>query len=81
MQVSVIFFRIVLAVDVLMKWDGKEFTVEDLLHVYCVVRPRKDLETQMYTGNHYMWLRKPNLPQTRLVTDSPNKDLYLDEFV
>ena len=64
-----------------MKREGKKFTAEDLLHVYCVVRPRKDPETQMYTGNPYMPLRKPNQPQPRLVTDFPDKDLYLDDFV
>ncbi|GFS33409.1 hypothetical protein Acr_00g0028250 [Actinidia rufa] len=44
--------------------EGKEFTTEDLLHVYCVVGPKKDPKTQMYTGNHYLQLRKPNQPQT-----------------
>ena len=81
MQVSVNFVWIVLAVDALMKRKGKEFTIEDLLHVYCIVRPRKNLETLIYEGNHYLHLQKPNQPQTRLVMNSPNKDLYLNFFV
>ncbi|GFS30012.1 hypothetical protein Acr_00g0009680 [Actinidia rufa] len=43
--------------------------------------PRKNPETQMLEGNHYLRLRKPNQPQTRLVTDSPNKDQYLNDFI
>ena len=35
----------------------------------------------MYEGNHYFHLRKPNKPQMRLVTNSPDKDLYLNNFV
>ncbi|GFZ06842.1 hypothetical protein Acr_18g0010120 [Actinidia rufa] len=42
---------------------------------------RRDPETQMYTGNHYLQLQKSNQPQTRLVTDAPDKDLYLNDFV
>ncbi|GFY95164.1 hypothetical protein Acr_10g0005490 [Actinidia rufa] len=61
--------------------EGLEFTAEDLFHVYCVVKPRKNPETQMLEGNHYLRLRKPNQPQTRLVTDSPDKDQYLNDFI
>ncbi|GFZ19654.1 hypothetical protein Acr_28g0003590 [Actinidia rufa] len=81
MQVSVNFVRTVLAVEALMQREGLEFTVEDLFHVYCVVKPRKNPETQMLEGNHYLRLRKPNQPQTRLVTDSPDKDQYLNDFI
>ncbi|GFS46132.1 hypothetical protein Acr_00g0100300 [Actinidia rufa] len=35
----------------------------------------------MYEGNHYLHLWKPNQPQTRLVTDSPDKDSYLSDFI
>ncbi|GFZ08577.1 hypothetical protein Acr_20g0003850 [Actinidia rufa] len=35
----------------------------------------------MLEGNHYLRLRKPNQPQTRLVTDSPDKDQYLNDFI
>ncbi|GFZ02259.1 insulinase (Peptidase family M16) protein [Actinidia rufa] len=58
-----------------------EFTAEDLFHVYCVVKPRRNPKTQMLEGNHYFRLRKPNQPQTRLVTDSPDKDQYLNDFI
>ncbi|GFY86368.1 hypothetical protein Acr_05g0000070 [Actinidia rufa] len=61
--------------------EGLEFTTEDLFHVYCVVKPRKNPETQMLEGNHYLRLRKPNQPQTRLVTDSPDRDQYLNDFI
>ncbi|GFY97537.1 hypothetical protein Acr_12g0000780 [Actinidia rufa] len=81
MQVSVNFVRTVLAVEALMQREGLEFTAKDLLHVYCVVKPRKNPETQMLEGNHYLCLRKPNQPQTRLVTDSPDKDQYLNDFI
>ncbi|GFZ16840.1 ARF-GAP domain 1 [Actinidia rufa] len=44
------------------------------------VRP-KELGNPFYEGNHYLRLRNPNQPQTRLVIDSPDKDLFLDDFV
>ncbi|GFY91179.1 hypothetical protein Acr_07g0013750 [Actinidia rufa] len=46
--VFVNFIRTVLAMDVLMQQEGKEFLAEDLLHVYYVVRPRRDPDTHMY---------------------------------
>ena len=52
MQISVNFIRTVLVVDVLMRREGKDFTIEDLLHVYCVVQPRRNPETYLYEGNH-----------------------------
>ncbi|GFS44314.1 hypothetical protein Acr_00g0089630 [Actinidia rufa] len=67
--------------DVLMQRESLEFTTSDLLHVYCIVHPRRDLETQMYTGNHYLRLQNPQQPQTRLVINAPNKDLYINDFV
>ncbi|GFZ19786.1 hypothetical protein Acr_28g0004910 [Actinidia rufa] len=80
-EVSVNFVRTMLAVEALMQRERLEFTAEDLFHVYCVVKPRKNPETQMLEGNHYLRLRKPNQPQTRLVTDSPDKDQYLNGFI
>ncbi|GFY94694.1 hypothetical protein Acr_10g0000790 [Actinidia rufa] len=53
MQVLVNFVRTVLAVEALMQREGQEFTAKDLLHVYCVVKPRKNSETRMLEGNHY----------------------------
>ena len=41
-QVSINFVRTVLAVDVLMRIEEHEFTAEDLLHVYCIVQPRRN---------------------------------------
>ncbi|GFY87801.1 hypothetical protein Acr_05g0014400 [Actinidia rufa] len=81
MQVSVNFVRTVMAVEALMQREGLEFTAEDLFHVYCVAKPRRNPETQMLEGNHYLCLRKPNQPQTRLVTDFPDKDQYLNDFI
>ena len=81
MQISVNFVRTVLAVEALMLRENLEFTAEDLLHVYCLVKPRRNPETQVLEGNHYLRLRQPNQPQTRLVTDSPDKDQYLNDFI
>ncbi|GFZ15615.1 hypothetical protein Acr_25g0000240 [Actinidia rufa] len=81
MQISLNFVRTVLAVEALMQREGLEFTTEDLFHVYCMVKSRKNPETQMLEGNHYLRLRKPNQPQTRLVTDSPDKDQHLNDFI
>ncbi|GFZ21761.1 hypothetical protein Acr_29g0009230 [Actinidia rufa] len=81
MQISVNFVRTVLVVEALMQREGLEFIAEDLFHVYCVVKPRKNPKTQMLEGNHYLRLRKPNQPHTRLVTDSLNKDQYLNDFI
>ncbi|GFZ17115.1 hypothetical protein Acr_26g0003850 [Actinidia rufa] len=81
MQVSVNFVWIVLTVDTLMQRERQEFTVEDLFHVYCVVRYRKNPETHMFEGSHYLHIWKPNQPQMRLVTDYLDKDLYLNDFI
>ena len=70
-----------LVVDILMRREEKELTTKDLFHVYCIVRTRRNFETHMYEGNHYLRLRKHNQPQMRLVLDSSNKDLYLNDFV
>ncbi|GFS40644.1 hypothetical protein Acr_00g0069670 [Actinidia rufa] len=32
-------------------------------------------------GNHYLHLRNPHQPQTRLITNNPDKELFLNEFV
>ena len=50
-------------------------------HVYTVVRPKREPDNPLYEGNHYLRLRRPDQPQTRLVTGNPDKDLFLDEFV
>ena len=56
MQVLINFIQIVLAVDVQMRREEKEFT-EYLLHVYWILRPRRNSETHMYEGNHYLCLK------------------------
>ena len=61
--------------------EGKEFVAEDLLHIYCIVQVKRNPETNLYEGNHYLHLRKPNQPQTRLVKDCLDKDPYLNDFV
>ena len=74
-----------LEVDALMKREEKEFIAEfiaeDLLHVYCIVWPRKNLETHAYEGNHYLQLRKSNQPQMMSVMDFLDKDFFLNDFI
>ena len=59
----------------------KLFSVSDLFHIYTVIRPKKEPSNPFYSGNHYLRLRDPSQPQTRLVTCSSDKDMFLDEFV
>lgn len=59
----------------------KTFSAEDLFNVYTMVRPKRESGNPLYTGNHYLRLRNPNQPQTRLVDDNLDKDLFLDEFI
>ncbi|GFZ16069.1 hypothetical protein Acr_25g0004780 [Actinidia rufa] len=61
MQISINFVRTVLAVEALMQREGLEFTAEDLFHMYCVVKPRKNFETQMFEDkdqylNDFIWV-------------------------
>ncbi|GFY87249.1 subtilase family protein [Actinidia rufa] len=73
-----------LAVDILMHQMKLPFSAENLLHVYTVVHSKRESSVPFLKGNHYLSLskfRKPRRPQTRLVTNNPNKDLFLDEFV
>ena len=81
MQVSVNFVRTVLVVDTLMYQQDLPFSALDLLHVYIVVRPTKDPDTHLFKGHHYFQHKNLCQPQVRIVTDSPNKDVYLNEFV
>ena len=60
MQVSVNFIRTVLAVDTLIRLLDKPFSAKDLLHVYIIVRPKREPSNPLYTGNHYLHLRYPN---------------------
>ncbi|GFZ03497.1 hypothetical protein Acr_16g0001210 [Actinidia rufa] len=83
MQISVNFVRTVLVVEALMQREGLEFTAEDLLHVYCVVKPTKNPETQMLEGfNSRFWRRsdrcsaaisagRPVLPPLQVRGQSP----------
>ncbi|GFY95034.1 hypothetical protein Acr_10g0004190 [Actinidia rufa] len=41
----------------------------------------KEPDTPYLKGNHYLYLKNPCQPQTRLVTDNLDKDLFIDEFV
>ena len=68
-------------VDTLMHREGLGLNASDLLHMYCIVHLRRDPTSRMYTGNHYLRLGKPHQPQTKLVTDAPDKDMYLNEFI
>ncbi|GFY88892.1 hypothetical protein Acr_06g0008320 [Actinidia rufa] len=56
------------------------FSAEDLLHVYIMLLPKREPGTPFLKGNHYLCLRNPCQPQTRLVTNNPNKDLFLNEL-
>ena len=80
-QVFVKFVQTVLVVDTLMCQMELPFSATDLLHVYIVVRPKREPSSPFLKGNHYLRLRNPRQPQTRLVTDNPDKDLFLEEFV
>ena len=51
MQVFINFVRTMLVVDTLMQILDKPFSVEDLLHVYTVVRPKKESSNLFYEGN------------------------------
>ncbi|GFZ19774.1 hypothetical protein Acr_28g0004790 [Actinidia rufa] len=57
------------------------FSALDQLHVYIVVHLKREPGTPFFKGNHYLHLRNPRQPQMRLVTDNPDKDLFLNEFV
>ncbi|GFY95432.1 hypothetical protein Acr_10g0008170 [Actinidia rufa] len=81
MQVSINFVRTVMAIDTLMGREGLSFSASDLLNVYTVVRPKREFNTNLFPGNHYLRLRKNQQSWSRLVTKKPNKDLYLDEFI
>ncbi|GFS33558.1 hypothetical protein Acr_00g0029260 [Actinidia rufa] len=81
MQVSVNFVRTVLTMDMLIRILDKTFGAEDFFNVYTVVRPKREPGNPLYTGNHYLCLRNPNQPQTRLVDSNPSKDMFLDEFI
>ena len=53
MQVSVNFLRTVIAVDTLMRQMKKlPFNAEDLLNIYTVVRPMRELSTSFLKGNY-----------------------------
>ena len=81
MQVSINFVMTVLAVDTLMRREGLPFSASDLLNVYTIVRSKREPSMNFFKRNHYLRLRNNQQPLSRLVTENPNKDLYLDEFV
>ncbi|GFS42013.1 hypothetical protein Acr_00g0077680 [Actinidia rufa] len=78
--VSVNFIHTVLAVDTLVNILDKPFSASDLFHICTIVRPKKEPGNPFYSGNHCLCLRDPNRPQKRLVTNSPDKDLFIDEL-
>ena len=81
MKVSVNFVWTILKVDTLMRQQDLAFSASDLLHVYTVVQSKRYPNTNLLKGNHYLRLRNPRHPHTRMVTKIPNKDLYVDENV
>ncbi|GFS42840.1 hypothetical protein Acr_00g0082000 [Actinidia rufa] len=81
MQVSVNFIRTMLMVDTLMHQMKLSFSAEDLLHVYTMVRPKREPRTPFLKGNHYLCLKNSRQTQIRLVTNNLDKGLFLDEFV
>ncbi|GFZ00817.1 hypothetical protein Acr_14g0004520 [Actinidia rufa] len=64
-DVSINFVQTVLAVNILMCQMKLSFNAEDLLHVYTMVRPKREPGTIFIKGNHYLRLRNPRLPQMR----------------
>ena len=60
MQVFVNFVQAMLVVDTLMRQMELPFSVEDLLHVYTVVHPKKEPSSHLPQGNHCLHLRHPN---------------------
>ncbi|GFS31493.1 hypothetical protein Acr_00g0017690 [Actinidia rufa] len=75
------FVRTVLVVDTLMRREGLEFGAYDLLHVYIVVRLKWEPDINLSIGNHYLRLQNNQHPWIRLVSEIPNKDLSLEDFV
>ena len=56
MQVLVNFVRTMLVVDTLMRQHELPFSDLDMLHVYIVVRPKKESGTHLLKRNHYLCL-------------------------
>ncbi|GFS41187.1 hypothetical protein Acr_00g0072900 [Actinidia rufa] len=56
----------VLLVDTLLRQRDLPFSASDLLHVYTVVQPKRDPNTNLLKGNHYLRLRNPQQPHMRL---------------
>ena len=81
MQVSINFVQNVLVVDTLMRQMELPFSASNLLHVYIVVHPKREPSTPFFKCNHYLRLRNSRQPQMRLITDNPEKDLFLNEFI
>ncbi|GFY95316.1 hypothetical protein Acr_10g0007010 [Actinidia rufa] len=80
MRVSVV--RITLVIDTLMRQVELPFNSTNLLYVYIVVRSKRELGIPFFKGNNYLRLRNPRQPQTRLITNNPNKELFLNnEFI
>ena len=65
--------RTVLAVDTLMRRERLMFSAYDLLHLYTVVHPKRELGTNLPTGNHYLMFMNNQQPWTKLVTESPDR--------
>ena len=70
-----------LTVETLMSQVELPFSSSDLLHVYTVMHPKTELGTPFFKVNNYLCLKNPHHPQTKLVTDNENKDLFLNKFV
>ncbi|GFZ11576.1 hypothetical protein Acr_22g0009740 [Actinidia rufa] len=51
--------------------EEHEFTAEDLLHVYCIVRPKRNAQTHMYKGfNAHYWRRSERYATTIRVVNN-----------
>ena len=53
------FVRTVLSVDTLMHQMELSFNVEDLLHIYTTVQPKRESGTPFLKGNHYLCVKNP----------------------
>ena len=80
MQESINFMMTTFVVNTLIRKEGLQFSTDDLLNVYTVVWSKREPRTNLSTGNHYLWLKNDQQTWARLVTESHDKDLYLDEF-
>ena len=70
-----------LAVDTLVRREGLHFTAFDLLHIYIMVRLKREVGANLLASHNYLWLRNNQQSWSILVTRSPDKDLFLEKII